>query len=93
VYGLFAIFCVLAGAVNNRIGLNWGLVLGSIGYPLYGAGLYCNNQGAVTWFLLFGSALCGISAGFFWAAYVHLIAAPIYRVEYPLSRAAILIKQ
>ncbi|KAI1639038.1 major facilitator superfamily domain-containing protein [Biscogniauxia mediterranea] len=73
VYGLFAIFCVAAGAVNNRIGLRYGLALGAIGYPLYGAGLYTNNVTATTWFMLFGSALCGISAGFFWAAEAAII--------------------
>lgn len=73
VYGLFSIVCVLAGAINNRIGLKYGLALGAIGYPLYGAGLYTNNVSANTWFMLFGSALCGISAGFFWAAEAAVI--------------------
>lgn len=73
VYGLFAIVCVLAGAINNRIGLKYGLCLGAIGYPLYGAGLYTNNKSANTWFMLFGSALCGLSAGFFWAAEAAII--------------------
>lgn len=73
VYGLFAIVCVAAGAINNRIGLKYGLALGAIGYPLYGAGLYTNNVNSNTWFLLFGSALCGISAGFFWAAEAAII--------------------
>jgi MFS family permease len=40
---------------------------------LYGAGLYTNNVHPTTWFLLFGSALCGISAGFFWAAEAAII--------------------
>lgn len=73
VYGLFAIVCVAAGAINNRIGLRYGLTLGAIGYPIYGAGLYTNNNSANTWFMLFGSALCGISAGFFWAAEAAII--------------------
>ncbi|KAI0839713.1 MFS general substrate transporter [Hypoxylon sp. FL0890] len=73
VYGLFSIVCVAAGAINNRIGLPYGLALGAIGYPLYGAGLYTNNISATTWFMLFGSALCGISAGFFWAAEAAII--------------------
>ncbi|KAI0170585.1 major facilitator superfamily domain-containing protein [Pestalotiopsis sp. NC0098] len=73
VYGLFSIVCVAAGAINNRIGLRYGLALGAIGYPLYGAGLYTNNVNATTWFMLFGSALCGISAGFFWAAEAAII--------------------
>ncbi|CAJ2503326.1 Uu.00g107200.m01.CDS01 [Anthostomella pinea] len=73
VYGLFAIVCVAAGAINNRIGLRYGLAIGAVGYPLYGAGLYTNNVSATTWFMLFGSALCGISAGFFWAADAAII--------------------
>ncbi|KAF2647317.1 MFS general substrate transporter [Lophiostoma macrostomum CBS 122681] len=73
VYGLFAVVCVAAGAINNRIGLPYGLALGAIGYPLYGAGLYTNNVNANTWFMLFGSAFCGISAGFFWAAEAAII--------------------
>ncbi|KAK9779833.1 putative Major facilitator superfamily (MFS) profile domain-containing protein [Seiridium cardinale] len=73
VYGLFSVVCIAAGAINNRIGLPYGLALGAIGYPLYGAGLYTNNVNATTWFMLFGSALCGISAGFFWAAEAAII--------------------
>ncbi|EWZ82358.1 hypothetical protein BFJ70_g5502 [Fusarium oxysporum] len=73
VYGLFAAVCIAAGAINNRIGLRYGLALGAIGYPIYGAGLYTNNVAPKTWFLLFGSALCGISAGFFWAAEAAII--------------------
>ncbi|WRT69310.1 uncharacterized protein IL334_006294 [Kwoniella shivajii] len=76
-YALFAVFCVLAGAINNRIGLKWGLAIGvsdfAIGYPLYGAGLYTNNKTATTWFMIFGSVCCGISAGFFWAAEAAII--------------------
>ncbi|TVY73268.1 UNC93-like protein [Lachnellula suecica] len=77
VYGLFSVVCVAAGAINNRIGLPYGLALGAIGYPLYGAGLYTNNTHPTTWFMLFGSAICGISAGFFWAAEAAII------IEYP----------
>ena len=73
VYGLFAVVCVAAGAINNRIGLKYGLALGAVGYPLYGAGLYTNNVKSTTWFMLFGSAICGISAGFFWAAEAAII--------------------
>ena len=73
VYGLFSIVCVAAGAIKNRIGLPYGLALGAIGYTLYGAGLYTNDTHPVTWFLLFGSAMCGISAGFFWAAEAAII--------------------
>ncbi|KAI3394716.1 hypothetical protein diail_2302 [Diaporthe ilicicola] len=73
VYGLFFLVCIAAGAINNRIGLKYGLALGSVGYPIYGAGLYVNSTSTVTWFMLFGSALCGLSAGFFWAAEAAII--------------------
>lgn len=80
VYGLFAVLCAAAGAINNHIGLRYGLVLGAIGYPIYGAGLYANNYHPTTWFMLFASALCGISAGFFWAAEAAVI------IGYPSPR-------
>ncbi|KAF8916034.1 hypothetical protein CPB85DRAFT_1453625 [Mucidula mucida] len=68
VYGLMVVFCISAGGFINRIGLRWTMVLGTIGYPLYGAGLYTNSYSSLSWFMLFGSVFCGISAGFFWAA-------------------------
>lgn len=61
VYVLFAIVCAAAGAINNRIGLNYGLALGAIGYPLYGAGLYTNSTGTNTWFLPLAQP-CAVSA-------------------------------
>ncbi|KAF9045691.1 hypothetical protein BDZ89DRAFT_1058662 [Hymenopellis radicata] len=68
VYGLMVVFCISAGGFINTIGLRWAMVLGTIGYPLYGAGLYTNSYSSLSWFMLFGSVFCGISAGFFWAA-------------------------
>lgn len=73
VYGLFAVVCVLAGAINNRIGLRYGLAIGAIGYPIYGGGLYANSYTSTTWLMFFGATLCGISAGFFWAAEAAII--------------------
>lgn len=40
----------------------------SIGYAPFAAGLYTNNRYGNEWFVLLGAALCGISAGVFWAA-------------------------
>ncbi|KAI5362390.1 Putative MFS transporter superfamily [Septoria linicola] len=40
VYGLFAVVCVAAGAINNRIGLKYGLAIGACGYPLYGRAVH-----------------------------------------------------
>lgn len=41
---------------------------GTLGYAPYAAGLYTNNRFGTEWFVLFGAALCGISAGVFWMA-------------------------
>ncbi|KAM0719453.1 hypothetical protein Q7P37_005358 [Cladosporium fusiforme] len=68
VFGLMAIFCFLGAPLANRLGLAWTLVLGAIGYPVYSAGLYCNNRFGNIWFVLVGAAACGISAGLFWAS-------------------------
>lgn len=68
VFGLMAIFCFLGAPIANRLGLAWTLVLGAIGYPVYSAGLYCNNRFGNVWFVIVGAAACGISAGLFWAS-------------------------
>ncbi|KAJ5199324.1 Major facilitator superfamily domain general substrate transporter [Penicillium cf. griseofulvum] len=68
VFGLMGILCLLGGPIANRIGLRWTLMLGAVGYPLYSAALYTNNRFGNVWFVLVGSALCGLSAGLFWAS-------------------------
>lgn len=66
-YGFMTVTCFLGPWITNLIGFRWTLSLGSIGYPLYAAGLYVNNRHPdVTWFVYFGSVICGISAGYFW---------------------------
>lgn len=44
------------------------LTLPSLGYAPFAAGLYTNNRFGTEWLMLFGAALCGISAGIFWMA-------------------------
>ncbi|PLB41053.1 major facilitator superfamily domain-containing protein [Aspergillus candidus] len=68
VFGLMGFLCLLGGPIANRIGLNWTLLLGAIGYPIYSAALYTNNRYGNVWFVLVGSAACGLSAGLFWAS-------------------------
>lgn len=29
------ILCIFGGPIANRIGLNWTLLLGAVGYPIY----------------------------------------------------------
>ncbi|KAJ5263502.1 hypothetical protein N7478_011107 [Penicillium angulare] len=68
VFGLMGFLCVFGGPIANRIGMNWTLVLGAVGYPVYSAALYTNNRYGNVWFVLVGAVACGLSAGLFWAS-------------------------
>ncbi|KAK7430499.1 hypothetical protein QQZ08_003018 [Neonectria magnoliae] len=68
VFGLMGFFCLFGGPIANRIGLSWTLFLGAVGYPVYSAGLYCNNRFGNVWLVLVGAVCCGVSAGLFWVS-------------------------
>ncbi|KAJ5948770.1 hypothetical protein N7454_002077 [Penicillium verhagenii] len=68
VFGLMGILCIFGGPIANRIGMNWTLLLGAVGYPIYSAALYTNNRYGNVWFVLVGAVACGLSAGLFWAS-------------------------
>lgn len=70
-FGLMVISCLfMSGPCVRYIGIKWTLILGTIGYAPYAAGLYTHNRygDGWSWFILFGAALCGLSAGLFWMA-------------------------
>ncbi|KAF2811891.1 MFS general substrate transporter [Mytilinidion resinicola] len=66
-YAFMTVTCFAGPWMTNLIGFRWTLAIGSLGYPLYSAGLYVNNRFGPTWFVYVGSTACGISAGFFWS--------------------------
>ncbi|OKL59469.1 hypothetical protein UA08_05105 [Talaromyces atroroseus] len=66
-YAIMTVTCFAGPFVTNLLGFRWTLSLGSVGYPLYAAGLYVNNRSGTTWFVYFGAAACGLSAGLFWS--------------------------
>ena len=66
-YACMTVTCFAGPWMTNVVGFRWTLALGSIGYPLYAAGLYVNNRYGTIWFVYFGAVMCGISAGFFWS--------------------------
>lgn len=65
---LMVVSCYFSSALVRLIGIKWALVIGTIGYAPYAAGLYTNNRFGDEWLVLLGAALCGISAGIFWMA-------------------------
>lgn len=64
---LMIISCWLTSTLVKYIGIKGALVFGTLGFSVYSAGLYTNNRYGVEWLVILGAALCGISAGVFWA--------------------------
>ncbi|KAI1634105.1 major facilitator superfamily transporter [Biscogniauxia mediterranea] len=64
---LMVVSSYFASGIVHYIGIKGALIAGTIGYAPYAAGLYTNNRYGVEWFVLLGAALCGLSAGLFWA--------------------------
>lgn len=60
--------CLSGSVLINHVGLRYTMAIGTTGYALYSAALYQNNRYGTQWFIYLGSAACGITAGFFWAA-------------------------
>lgn len=65
---LMVITCFGSSIVVRYIGIRNSLIFGTIGFVIYAAGLYTNNRYGTKWFVLFGAAFCGVSAGIFWMA-------------------------
>lgn len=65
---LMVVSCFFSPILVKAVGIKWALILGTMGYAPYAAGLYTNNRFGTEWFVLFGAALCGLSAGVFWMA-------------------------
>ncbi|TFK90943.1 MFS general substrate transporter [Polyporus arcularius HHB13444] len=63
---LMVLSCFFSSALVNLIGIKPVLIIGTMGYAPYAAGLYTNNRFGTEWFVLVGAALCGLSAGLFW---------------------------
>ncbi|KAK7536087.1 major facilitator superfamily domain-containing protein [Phyllosticta citribraziliensis] len=63
---LMVLSCIFSSIIVRAIGIKWTLIIGTIGYSPYAAGLYTNNRYGNEWFVLVGAALCGLSAGIFW---------------------------
>ncbi|KAH0428837.1 hypothetical protein CcaCcLH18_08824 [Colletotrichum camelliae] len=67
-FGIMVFGCSFFAILANKIGLKNVLIIGTLGYAPYSASMYVNNRYGVEWFVLFGGALCGLSASSLWAA-------------------------
>ncbi|KIK71470.1 hypothetical protein GYMLUDRAFT_235795 [Collybiopsis luxurians FD-317 M1] len=65
---LMVVSCYFSSVIVHYIGIRGTLIFGTIGFAPFAAGLYANNRFGNDWLVLLGAALCGISAGVFWAA-------------------------
>lgn len=65
---LMVFLCFVFGALSNKIGVKWVLVIGTLGYAPYSASLYVNNRYGVEWFVILGGATCGVAAAALWSA-------------------------
>lgn len=63
---LMVLSCYFSSLIVRIIGIKWTLIAGTVGYAPYAAGLYTHNRFGTEWLVLFGAALCGLSAGIFW---------------------------
>ncbi|KAG0255996.1 hypothetical protein DFQ27_005968 [Actinomortierella ambigua] len=64
----FSVVGVLAGAVVNKIGPKWSMVIGALMYPLYASSLLTYNHVQAGGFTITAGALLGCGAGILWTA-------------------------
>lgn len=67
-FSLMVLSCFFSSIIVHHTSIRFTLFLGTLGFAPYAAGLYLYNKNGTEWFVLFGAALCGLSAGIFWMA-------------------------
>ncbi|KAF3484377.1 uncharacterized protein GIQ15_03701 [Arthroderma uncinatum] len=68
IYGLFTICGWFGGTALNILKPKLSIMIGSIGYPLYVAGLWYYDRTGHSWFPLFSGAVLGSLCGPLWTA-------------------------
>ncbi|KAI0747214.1 MFS general substrate transporter [Daedaleopsis nitida] len=79
-YGLFAVTGLVSGGINNLIGPQLTLAIGTTGYALYVGSLWCYQTQHAGWFVILAGALLGISAALLWSAQGSIM------MSYPLEK-------
>jgi len=68
-YATFALFSLVAPAINAKLGAKGTLLLGTVGYTLFVVALYCfRSEVAGGTFVVAAAAVNGISAALLWTA-------------------------
>ncbi|KAG0224892.1 hypothetical protein BGW41_004921 [Actinomortierella wolfii] len=67
-YTTFCIFGLLAGAIHNKLGPKWTILLGCSSYVLYAGSLLCYNHTQNAAFTIAAGAILGAGAGLLWTA-------------------------
>ncbi|KAF9214215.1 hypothetical protein BGZ59_004142 [Podila verticillata] len=67
-YTCFAIFGLLAGAIHNKPGPKWTILIGCATYVLYAGSLLCYNHTQNGAFTIAAGGILGCSAGMLWTA-------------------------
>lgn len=67
-YGVFCIAGFFGGSINNILGHNVTLFIGTLGYMLYTGSLWCFQTQGARWFVIFAGAVLGSTAALLWSA-------------------------
>ncbi|PWN36439.1 uncharacterized protein FA14DRAFT_111102, partial [Meira miltonrushii] len=67
-FALLGCICFLGGPLVNRFDVRTSLAIGTIGDPIFAAGLIVSSKYGITTFLLVAAVIRGLSTGLFWAA-------------------------
>ncbi|KAF9974084.1 hypothetical protein BGZ73_002646 [Actinomortierella ambigua] len=67
-YACFSIFGLFAGAIHNKLGPKWTILIGSLTYPLYAGSLLAYNHKQSSGFTIAAGGILGAGAGLLWTA-------------------------
>ncbi|KAJ0418384.1 major facilitator superfamily domain-containing protein [Aspergillus carlsbadensis] len=67
-FAMMSLTCFMGGAITNKIGTKWALVLGAMAFPIRGSSYYCNSKFGNQWYLILGAALGAIGSGCWYVA-------------------------
>ncbi|KAH3663909.1 hypothetical protein WICMUC_005899 [Wickerhamomyces mucosus] len=67
-YGLMFILAPFCAIFINKKGVKPAILIGTIGYVFYSAGLYLNSKTGAQWLIILGAITTAISASFLWVA-------------------------